>query len=131
MFVNTVTGLRTVDPDRLRMLLLLGAGRAQVASKLLLPHTMGYVATGLTFAAPFALTIAIGAEMLFGTQEGLGGTLYTRAQMFDAASVLAALGVSTVLASLLIAACAWLGDQLTWLEGREQALPAWTRTRET
>jgi NitT/TauT family transport system permease protein len=109
IFVNTVTGLRTVDPDCVRMLQLLGATRAQIATKLLLPHAMGYVVTALTFAAPFALTIAIGAEILFGTRDGLGGMLFNASQRFDAASVLAALLVATILSAVLIVLSARFG----------------------
>jgi ABC-type nitrate/sulfonate/bicarbonate transport system permease component len=53
--------------------------------------------------------MAIGAEILFGTTTGLGGTLYTDAQSFNATGVMAALVVATVLAALLTGLCRLLG----------------------
>lgn len=110
MAIYTLTGIRTVDPDRVVMMRLMGAGRGRIASKLLLPHTMRHVVTGLTFSFPHAVTMAIGAEILFGTTTGLGGTLYTDAQQFNAAAVLAALIIATVLAALLTGVCRLLGN---------------------
>jgi NitT/TauT family transport system permease protein len=107
--IYTLTGIRTVDPDRVTMMRLMGASRAQIASKLLIPHTMRYVVTGLTFSFPHAVTMAIGAEILFGTTTGLGGTLYTDAQQFNAAAVIAALIIATVLAAVLTGICRLIG----------------------
>jgi NitT/TauT family transport system permease protein len=112
MFIFTVTGVRTVDPDRSLMFRLLGASRTQVARKLLLPHTMSYVATGLTFSAPHALTIAIGAEILFGVQDGIGGRIFNSAAQFQAPAVFAALIVGTVLSALGISASRKIGEHL-------------------
>jgi ABC-type nitrate/sulfonate/bicarbonate transport system permease component len=91
------------------MMRLMGADRTQIASKLLIPHTMRYVVSGLTFSFPHAVTMAIGAEILFGTTSGLGGTLYTDAQQFNAAAVIAALIIATVLAAVLTGICRILG----------------------
>jgi NitT/TauT family transport system permease protein len=107
--IYTLTGIRTVDPDRAAMMRLMGAGRAQLASKLLIPHTLRYVVTGLTFSFPHAVTMAIGAEILFGTTSGLGGTLYTEAQQFNAAAVISALIIATVLAAILTGICRLIG----------------------
>ena len=107
--IYTLTGIRTVDPDRVTMMRLMGASRAQIASKLLIPHTMRYVVTGLTFSFPHAVTMAIGAEILFGTTSGLGGTLYTDAQQFNAAAVIAALIIATALAAVLTGICRLIG----------------------
>jgi NitT/TauT family transport system permease protein len=108
--IYTLTGIRTVDPDRVTMMRLMGAGRTEIATKLLVPHTMRYLVTGLTFSFPHAVTMAIGAEILFGTTSGLGGTLYTDAQQFNAAAVLAALIIATVLAAVLTGICRLIGN---------------------
>jgi NitT/TauT family transport system permease protein len=107
--IYTLTGIRTVDPDRVIMMRLMGAGRGRIASKVLLPHTMRYIISGLTFSFPHAVTMAIGAEILFGTTSGLGGTLYTEAQQFNAAAVISALLIATVLAAVLTGICRLLG----------------------
>jgi NitT/TauT family transport system permease protein len=101
IFVNVVTGVRTVDPHVLRMMGSYGANRAQVASKVMLPHTMGYFMAALTFAGPYTITLAIAVEILFARPDGVGGTLYTRSQYFDSTGVIAALLVATALSVLL------------------------------
>jgi len=118
LFINTVTGIRTVDTDRARMLELLGADRKQMAQKLLLPHTMGYITTGLTTSAPFAITIAVGSEILFGTTNGLGGVMYTESQLFNALQVLASLVIATAISSIAISTSRYLAQKLAGSGGR-------------
>ncbi|HZP96396.1 MAG TPA: ABC transporter permease subunit [Candidatus Limnocylindria bacterium] len=102
VFLGMLTGLRTVDPLRVQMLRLFGASQRQVASKLLLPHGLGYLGTSLTIASHNSVASAVGAEILFGSADGLGGTMYRAGLTFDTASVLAALFAATVISSLYI-----------------------------
>jgi NitT/TauT family transport system permease protein len=97
----TLTGIRTVDSAQARMMQGLGASRRQMATKLLLPHTMGYIATGEVYVLPHAMFVAVGAEVLFGISGGLGGTIYTQGELFNAKSVFAALLIATVLSAIL------------------------------
>jgi sulfonate transport system permease protein len=115
--IYTVTGVRTVDPDRVRTLTLFGASRRQVAAKLLLPHSLGYVITGITYAAPHAVFLAIGAEIIFGTPDGIGGLLNTQAELFNAPEVLAALVVAAALSLVLMTGVRQLGLLFTGSEG--------------
>jgi NitT/TauT family transport system permease protein len=116
VFVNMVSGLRTIDTNLVTMLRLYGASRWQVTSKLLLRHAMGYVSTALTFCASYALLVAIAAEMLFQTVEGIGGTLNSAGGSFDATGVLAAITVATILAVVIIGLTRALGAKATWVE---------------
>jgi NitT/TauT family transport system permease protein len=117
MTIYTITGVRTVDPNRVQALSMLGASRRQIALKLLLPHSLGYVITGITFAAPHAVFLAIGAEILFGTPDGIGGLLNAQAEIFNAPDVLAALVVATALSIVLMAVVRQLGLLFTGPEG--------------
>jgi NitT/TauT family transport system permease protein len=99
--IYSLTGIRTVDPATVQMMQLAGASRVQIARKLILPHTAGYFAISLVLAAPHALTIAIGAEILFGASTGIGGFLYTSSESFQSADVLATLVIGTFLALIL------------------------------
>jgi NitT/TauT family transport system permease protein len=108
----TLTGIRTVDADRARMMQGLGASRRQLAAKLLLPHTMGYIATGEVYVLPHAMFVAIGAEVLFGISGGLGGTIYTQGELFNAKGVFAALLLATVVSAILSWLVALLGARL-------------------
>lgn len=115
--IYTLVGIRTLDPARAHMFRLLGASRVQIASKLLLPHTAGYVTTGMTVVLPQAMFMAIGAEILFGTSTGLGGRMYTQAELFNGTGVLAALVISTILSGLLIWGVGGLARRLLKIGG--------------
>jgi NitT/TauT family transport system permease protein len=101
--IFTVTGIRTVDPDATKMMQLFGSSRLQIGAKLFLPHAMGYFMTAVVLEAPHAVTMAIGAEILFGTTGGIGGISNVASASFDAAGVLAAVVVGTVLCATAIA----------------------------
>ncbi|HLI14728.1 MAG TPA: ABC transporter permease subunit [Acidimicrobiales bacterium] len=102
--IYTVGGIRTVDTDQVKMLLLLGANRRQVARTLIVPHMFRYLMTSIAVVIPHALTVAVGAEILFGADNGIGGTLYTAGEFFRPAAVLGALLVGTIISAVLMAA---------------------------
>jgi NitT/TauT family transport system permease protein len=122
--IYTLSGIRTVDPDRVRMMRLFGARGWQVVGKLLVPHTAGHIATGLTLALPHAMFVAIGAEILFGGDDGIGGVLNTQAQLFDAPAVFGALTIATVLSVVLLAVLRLVSRRLLGVD-LERARPAW------
>jgi NitT/TauT family transport system permease protein len=103
VFVSTMTGLRSVDYRQLQVLLLMGASRWQVTRLLLLRHSLGYLAAGITVAGPFALVSTLVVEMLQGTR-GVGGLLVQAAGFFDAAGVFAATAVASALGLLVTGA---------------------------
>ena len=100
LMVSTSGGLSTVDGDQLLALRRMGATRVQTAQKLLVPHTLGFIAAGLAIAGPFALLTALVAEML-QSSDGLGGLIVLEAGQFNARGVLAATVLATVLALVL------------------------------
>ena len=117
--IYLLSGIRTVDPDRVEMMRLTGARPHQVATKLLLPHAVRYLITAVVYVAPHALAVAIAAELLFGTTEGIGGALSQNAQYFNAAGVLGALAVGTVISVLLMALTG--ASAVTWSPTRGPA----------
>jgi NitT/TauT family transport system permease protein len=110
--IYTVSGVRTVDPDTVAMMRRLGASSQQIGRKLMFPQAAGYFVTALLYAAPHAITVAIGAEILFGSNTGIGGQLYTESSNFDPGGVLGALVVGTILGALLLGLCRLGGDRL-------------------
>jgi NitT/TauT family transport system permease protein len=100
--IYMLTGLRTVDPDTTDVLRMYGANRRQIGLKLMLPHAASYLATAVVYVIPHALSMAIGAEILFATRDGLGGDMYEQSQLFNASGIYATLAVATALAVLLI-----------------------------
>lgn len=114
IFVNVVSGFRTVGSERVEMMLRFGATKWQLATKLYLRHAMGYLIAAATFATAIALMTAVGAEMLFGTPQGLGGELSTAAANFDAAGAIGAILVATALSGALVMAWSPVTRRSNW-----------------
>lgn len=95
--VNVLSGLRSVEKDRIDLLKSYAANKPTIYIKLMLPSSLPYLYAGLKIAAPRSITAAILVEML-GTNEGIGVkmlyTLYYGAgaiHMFWASVITAAL----------------------------------------
>ena len=69
--VNTIDGLRAVDPDLIRLLKTLRASRRQLVTKAELPAALPFFFSGLKIAAAFSVIGAVFAEWV-GSSEGLG-----------------------------------------------------------
>jgi NitT/TauT family transport system permease protein len=94
---NTITGLRRVDPDGLRLLQSLGATRWQIFVKLRVFSALPLVFAGLRIAAVLATLGAIVAEFVAGN-TGLGALLVTSMGTFSTPLMYATMVVLTALA---------------------------------
>lgn len=105
--VNTVDGLKAVDPDMVNMIKTLGASRWQVFTKLQMPTAMPYMFSGIKIGISVSVIAAVIGEWV-GASAGLGylitysQPLFLTARVFAAIVVLSAMGISLfVLASLV------------------------------
>ena len=96
--VNTLKGLRSVDPSSLELMRSYAASRRQVYSKLRIPAAMPYVFQALKVAATASVIGAIVVELM-GAQQGIGVTIL-RTQYYGPANVYKLWG-AIVVASLL------------------------------
>ncbi|MGE5409208.1 MAG: ABC transporter permease [Syntrophothermus sp.] len=100
--VNTIDGLRAADPELLKLLRTLRAGRVQRFLKAQLPASLPFVFSGLKVAAAFSVIGAVFAEWV-GASEGLGYLILTfnnqseTAAMFAVVTILAAIGIGLFL----------------------------------
>ena len=99
--VNTLDGLRAVDPSLVRMMRTLDADRLGILARVEAPSSLPYFFTGAKIAAAVAVIAAVFGEWS-GANEGLGhlilisqGQLQT-ARVFAAVVVLAAIAISLV-----------------------------------
>ncbi|AGL18823.1 binding-protein-dependent transport systems inner membrane component [Actinoplanes sp. N902-109] len=108
VFINTLRGLREVDPTH-RALLTSYAARGWTFTRLVeLPGALPFVFTGLRQASSLAVIAAVVAEYFGGLQNGLGSritsaasfTAYPRAWAFVTGACL--LGLAFYLATLLL-----------------------------
>ena len=99
MLVNTVIGLRSVDPQAHDFLRALHASRSQVFWRLRLPSSLPYLFAALRISVPLSLIGAVVAEFLSGS-SGMGQLIlvangdFDTPALFGAAIVLTGLGVS-------------------------------------
>jgi NitT/TauT family transport system permease protein len=96
--VNTLKGLRSVDPNALALMSSLAASRRQVYLKLRIPTAMPYVFQALKVAATASVIGAIVVELM-GAQQGIGVTIL-RTQYYGPANAYKLWG-AIVVASLL------------------------------
>ena len=98
VFMNMVAGVYTVNPQQANALRVMGAGRRELLTKLILPGTVPYLMTGLRLAVPEALIGAVVGEFI-SANRGLGYLVTSAAAQFNTAGTMAA-----ILALLLIVA---------------------------
>lgn len=105
--VNTVDGLRSVDPDMVNMMRTLGASRWQIFTKLQVPSALPQMFSGIKIGIAVSVIGAVIGEWV-GASSGLGylmtysQPLFLTARVFAAIVVLSALGIGLfVLATVL------------------------------
>ena len=108
VFINTLRGLREVDPIHRELMDSYAAGGWTFARKVRLPGALPFVFTGLRQASSLAVIAAVVAEYFGGLQDGLGAritsaaafTAYPRAWAFVVGAC--ALGLVFYLTTLLL-----------------------------
>ncbi len=97
--VNTLDGLRSVDPDATKMMRTLDASRWQILRRVEAPSALPYVFSGIRIAVAVAAIAAVFAEWV-GADSGLGHLILVDNAQLEAARVFAAV---LVLATMTIA----------------------------
>jgi NitT/TauT family transport system permease protein len=72
VLINTVYGVRNVDPLAKETLRAFGFGPLAVAIRVSLPSTAPFVATGVRIAASFAFVVAVAVELIGTGMPGIG-----------------------------------------------------------
>jgi NitT/TauT family transport system permease protein len=100
MLVNSFTGLRATEPERIDLMRTLSASRLETYLLVKLPSAAPYIFAGLDMGAVYALLGTIVAEFL-GAQAGMGVTITQLQSVSDVAGVFACLIVLGVTGILL------------------------------
>ena len=88
VLVNMIAGLRSLSPELVAAMRLMGAGRLGVLRHAALPHTLPFVLAALRVSLPVAMAGAVLAELL-SSGEGLGYLISQAADYLDSAQVMA------------------------------------------
>lgn len=81
VLLNTLTGLRSIDPILIKAAEDLGASRLQVTTKVILPGSLPMIFTGLRQSSAVALIVVVAVEMYIG-QSGVGYLLSWATEFF-------------------------------------------------
>jgi NitT/TauT family transport system permease protein/putative hydroxymethylpyrimidine transport system permease protein len=100
--VNTLDGLRSVDPDLVKMMRTLGADRAQILRWAEAPSALPYAFSGAKIAVAVAVIGAVFGEWA-GSDEGLGHLMQLASAQLLTARLFAAIVVLSVMAIGLFA----------------------------
>lgn len=105
VLVNTVGGVRAVDPTALDVGRTLQVGRLRILLHVVLPTSLPYILAGMRISLALALIVSVVAEMIAGS-EGIGYYVMTMqyamraSDMYAAIFLLAAVGYALNLAML-------------------------------
>jgi ABC-type nitrate/sulfonate/bicarbonate transport system permease component len=97
VLVNTVSGVRAVDPVAIDVARTLGVGRLRTVLRVVLPASLPYLLAGMRISLALALIVTVVAEMIAGS-AGIGYYIMTMqyalraGDMYAAIFVLAAVG---------------------------------------
>jgi ABC-type nitrate/sulfonate/bicarbonate transport system permease component len=97
VLVNTIAGVRAVDPVAIDVARTFNAGRLRTALRVVLPASLPYILAGMRVSLALSLIVTVVAEMIAGS-AGIGYYIMTMqyalraAEMYGAIFLLAALG---------------------------------------
>lgn len=116
VYVNSYAGVRRVDDGLTRAAAMLGASRAQIVRKIVLPAAAPSIVTGLRVASGIAWTCVVVAEIL-GAKSGVGYVLIDTYNQFRFDYVIAAMATLGVCGYLTDRLVQWVfADALRWSE---------------
>jgi putative hydroxymethylpyrimidine transport system permease protein len=119
--VNGVDGLRSVDPDLVRMMRTLDASRWAILKRVELPSALPPLFSGLRVAATYAAIGAVFGEWS-GSSAGLGYVMLQATPNLDTPRILAAVVILTLLSLALFALVSLLERALVpWADPGRQA----------
>lgn len=98
--MNTVTGLKEVDPDLIDLARSLSAPKWQVFWKIRLPNALPYIFSGLKIAATVAVIGAIIGEFI-ASEKGLGALIIASQLSLATPAIFGAIALVSVLGVLL------------------------------
>lgn len=78
ILLNTMYGVRSVDPTSVNTARSFGMSHLQILAQVKIPAALPFAATGIRISASIGLLVAVSAELLVGDGSGIGGYILTR-----------------------------------------------------
>lgn len=111
ILVNTIVGLRSVDPDRVNLMRSLGASKWQIFKMLRLPNALPFIVAGVEVGIIMSLLGAIVAEFV-GAEAGLGMLIQSMNNTLDVAGQFSILIILSAIGLSLNKLAGFIGDRL-------------------
>jgi NitT/TauT family transport system permease protein len=102
VLINTIYGVRDVDPVAKETMRSFGFGPLTVAGRVSLPSAAPFIATGVRIAASVALVVAVAAELIGAGMNGIGAYLTNLESGTAAIAPMIAVAVWTGLIGIVI-----------------------------
>jgi len=102
VLINTMAGVKTVDPSLIRVGRVFGASRTQIYLKVVLPYTMAFIMTGVRIAVTRGLVVMYVSE-IFGSPAGIGAMVVQATETYKTPLAFSGL-VILLISSLVIVA---------------------------
>lgn len=119
LMVNTIVGLRSVDEDRLSLLISLDATKAQIFWYLRVPSSLPFIMAGVDIALILALIGAIVAEFV-GAQAGLGVLIQTMNANMDVSGQFSVLLILAAVGLLLNRTTHWIRRRIMFWDASQK-----------
>jgi putative hydroxymethylpyrimidine transport system permease protein len=111
--VNTLDGLRSVDPEAVKLMRTLDAGRATILRRLELPSSLPFLFSGAKIAVAVAVIGAVFGEWA-GSDSGLGHLMLESSAQLLTARLFAAVAVLSAMAIALFGALSLIERRVAW-----------------
>jgi ABC-type nitrate/sulfonate/bicarbonate transport system permease component len=111
--VNTLDGLRSVDPELVKMMRTLDAGRLATLRRVELPSALPFILSGMKVAAVIAAIGAVFGEWA-GANSGLGHLILVSQSQLQTARVFAAIVILAAFSIALFALLSALERRIAW-----------------
>lgn len=112
IFLNTVTGIRNVDPQLLEVVSVMGASERQKMWKVILPAAAPFIITSMRVCVPLAMIGAIVGEFI-STNRGIGYLLTEASGAFQTGMLFAGILILLVVVMAMNFAISLLESKLT------------------
>ena len=99
VFMNTVSGIQSANPQLIDLARLMGASRTDVLRKIVLPSALPFIITSLRIVVPTAMVGAVVGEFI-SAQKGLGFVINRASFEYNTAAAFA--GIALLLAVVVV-----------------------------
>ena len=120
IFLNTVHGVHSVKNIHMESALLLGADQRRLFRKVILPSALPAILTGLRVGLGISWMVIIAAEMLPGSDAGIGYLIMFSYELAEMDILIASMILIGVVGTLLSYGVKWISDRTSFWQAKER-----------